>query len=107
MIINAVFILLYVLSFIHLVFKFLALGVCYGDPSGAILARRKFIISFVVFLLYSLFLTYQLSVWFAIPLIIMGIASIVLIIFSVIESFRWGYLGDFIDKYFKKNIQQD
>jgi protein-S-isoprenylcysteine O-methyltransferase Ste14 len=88
-------------------FKFLALFACHGDPRGAILARRKFIISFVVFLLYSLFLTYQLSVWFAIPLIIVGIAYIVLIIFLVIESFRWGYLGDLIDKYFKKNIQQD
>jgi hypothetical protein len=70
------------------VFKFLALGVCHGDPSGAILARRKFIISFVVFLLYSLFLTYQLSVCFAIPLIIVGIVFIVSAIFSVIESFR-------------------
>ena len=107
MIINVVFILLYVLSFIHLVFKFLALGVCHGDPSGAVLARRKFLISFVVFLLYSLFLAYQLSVWFAIPLIIVGIVIIVAVIFSIIESFRWGYLGYLIDRCLKRKILQD
>jgi hypothetical protein len=89
------------------VFKFLALGVCHGDPMGAILARRKFKISFVVFLLYSLFLTYQLSVWFAIPLIIVGIVFIVAVIFSIIESFRGGHLGYLINRCLKRKILQD
>ena len=51
-VINVASIVLYGLSVVHLVFRFMLLGACHGNPSGRMHAIRSFLYSYVFFYSY-------------------------------------------------------
>jgi hypothetical protein len=66
-IINTLFILFYIWSIYYLGFRFMMLGVCYGDVHSAIIARHKFVFSYIQFMVSSILMAVHLSLWFIVP----------------------------------------
>lgn len=91
--INIVLIVLYGLSILNFLFRFMGLGACHMDPYSNIQAKNKFFYSYVFFILMSLVMMYQFNPWFIIgvpvlPIVVFGVVYMVIIIIELIKKVK-------------------
>ena len=90
-VINVVLIVLYGVSIVHFLFRFMLLGACHGDPRGSLQAKMNFWYSYVFFILTSLMMMYQFNPWF-----IIGVIALPILVFVAV------YVGVSIDERLEK-----